>query len=301
MLCEYPFVTNGKAFGCGQCLPCRINKRRIWSHRIMLESYCHGDNSFITLTYADGELPIDGDGQMTLLPKDLQDWLKRFRKKIEPLKVRYFAVGEYGDESGRPHYHLAMFGFPSCYRIQPRYRNGVLQKCSENCVCSVVESTWKKGRVAVDRLEKDSAEYICGYTVKKMTAKDDVRLGGRHPEFARMSLRPGIGFNFMFEVASGLMDYALEDTQLDVPGALRHGAKERPIGRYLQKKLRSMVGKDEEVPEEILQQIEAELSVLRESAFNNSRSFAKEIADAGKAKRARLEARSKIFAKRKRI
>ena len=44
-------------FGCGQCLPCRVNKRRLWTNRIMLESMCHDDNAFVTLTYNDDNIP----------------------------------------------------------------------------------------------------------------------------------------------------------------------------------------------------------------------------------------------------
>ena len=182
MLCANPMVIDGKAFGCGQCLPCRINKRRVWAERILLESLCHGDNSFVTLTYRDSEVPIDEFGQMVLVPEHCTKWLKRLRKEIAPRKVRYFLVGEYGTKSSRPHYHCALFGYPRCYRGIPRYtREGELVPCGTGCVCLQVYRTWGKGRVSLDDLSRESAGYIAGYTVKKMTAKDDHRLNGRPP------------------------------------------------------------------------------------------------------------------------
>ena len=101
MLCRKPYVGPAGAFPCGQCLPCRLNRRRTWTHRIMLEAMCHGDNAFVTLTYED-------DNVRSLVPKDPQDWLKRIRKAVEPLRLRYYLVGEYGDISERPHYHVAL-------------------------------------------------------------------------------------------------------------------------------------------------------------------------------------------------
>lgn len=266
----------------------------------MLESFCYSDNTFVTLTYNDENLVhTDGD-QATLAPEDATKFLKRFRKAIEPIKIRYFLVGEYGDENNRPHYHLAIFNFPRCYKGRPSYdRKNNLKPCSQSCVCEIVHKAWGKGRVTLDGLENASAGYIAGYTVKKMTAKDDMRLNGRHPEYARMSLRPGIGYNFMYEVASGLLEHDYHKKYVDVPGELLHGGKPKPIGRYLHGKLREMVGKDGKTPEEVLQQMEKEMQTLREDAFNNSRSFAQEIANAGEAKRKRLEAREKMYRRKK--
>ena len=106
MVCKKPFTRGVEAYGCGQCLPCRVNRRRIWTHRVLLEAIKSSESSFITLTYDDENLPENG----SLCPSHVRDWLKRIRKKVEPRKLRYFLVGEYGDETKRPHYHVALFG-----------------------------------------------------------------------------------------------------------------------------------------------------------------------------------------------
>lgn len=81
-----------------------------------------------------------------------------------------------------------------------------------------------------------------------MTSKDDVRLYGRHPEFARMSLKPGIGADFMHEVASSHMEFNLASREVDVPSTLRHGGRMLPLGPYLTRKLRTYVGMDPRNP-----------------------------------------------------
>lgn len=228
----------------------------------MLESLCHSDSAFVTLTYAEEHLPAGG----SLEPKDLQNWLKRFRKKVSPLSVRYYAVGEYGDEGERPHYHLALFGYPSCRfgktRTRRRFAGSVYTYpcCSQ---CDLVYETWGLGNAFLGELNDNSAQYCARYVTKKMTRTDDTRLNGRWPEFSRMSLRPGIGAAAMWDIADVLMKLNLEETQADVPSALRHGRRLMPLGRYLRRKLRTYVGMDEKAPERTLQEAEREMRVVQ--------------------------------------
>lgn len=295
MRCSNPFTTSsGHAYGCGQCMPCRLNKRREWTHRILLEANLRSDNAFVTLTYDDDHMPKD----MSLDPKHVQDWLKRFRKAIEPARVRYFIVGEYGDETQRPHYHAALFGFPTCLYGQSR---NWLNRCCSNC--ELVRETWRFGKVFLGTLEPHSAQYVAGYVTKKMTGKNDERLRGRYPEFARMSLRPGIGADFMHEVASSLLEFNLDTSEVDVPSTLRHGKKELPLGRYLTKKLRTYVGKEENTPEAVTQKLAEELLPLRVAAKTDQEapSLKKQIIKQSAGKVASMEARAKIYKQRKNL
>lgn len=234
----------------------------------MLEANQYKDNNFVTLTYTDEHLPYDVpdivdtlDPMPTLKVRDVQLFLKKLRKSLTDRKIRYFAVGEYGDQTQRPHYHLALFNYPSCrYGMSNHGRDGFC--CS---VCDHLRDVWDMGNVFSGVLEPDSAQYIAGYTTKKMTAKDDERLKGRHPEFARMSLKPGIGAGFIPDVASTLLEYNLENME-DVPRTLRHGPKEMPLGRYLRRQLRVQIGKPADTPQIVLKEMEAEMSPLFEAA-----------------------------------
>lgn len=258
-------------------------------HRICLEASQYEDNAFVTLTYDDDHLPEGG----TLVPRDLQLFLKRLRKSIEPRKVRFFAVGEYGDETFRPHYHLGLFGHPGCRKGVSNFRRDG-SCCS---VCDGLRAHWSDkrgplGRVHCGQLSKDAAAYIAGYVTKKMTSADDERLEGRHPEFSRMSTRPGLGAGVMDEVASTMLTYDLEPE--DVPDSLQYTrGLHLPLGRYLKQQLRRRIGRSEKTPESIIKKAEANLQPLREyakaTAPRGSREFLFRnlVIDAGEAKRKR--------------
>lgn len=271
-------------------------------HRILLEASQFVDNAFITLTYSDETLPSSG----SLMPEDLQNWLKRFRKLIEPARVRYYAVGEYGETTWRPHYHAVLFGYPNCLRGQSRFglHPRMVDEKHKCCVnCDRIAATWRKGGVFVGALEANSAQYVAGYVMKKMTSSRDFRLNGRHPEFARMSLKPGIGVNAMHDVADVLMRFNLDTTQPDVPSVLQHGRKQLPLGRTLRVKLRKMIGKDEHAPKEVLDKINREMLVLQQGSIDNkeARSLKKIIQDRDAGKVASIEARQSILASRKKL
>ena len=235
MMCRRPHVKNGATFGCGQCMPCRINKRRTWAHRIMLEALVSSSASFLTMTYDDEHLPDGGSLEL----RDVQLYWKSLRKA--GFSFRYFVCGEYGDLSERPHYHAALFGVPPCYCD--------FRSPDARCHCVLFRRLWGRGNLYWGEVTPASAHYIAGYVTKKMS-KEDPSLNGRYPEFARMSLRPGIGAVAMSQVAAALRSEAgrkeLARTG-DVPFVLRHGRGYHPLGRYLRQCLRkelSFVARD---------------------------------------------------------
>lgn len=269
-------------------MPCRINRRRIWAHRIQLEALCHPYSSFWTLTYE--------KDPTTLTPKHTQNWLKRFRKKIEPLRIRYYLVGEYGDQTERPHYHVALFNYPGCTNGQSRY-----SKLFRNCCfyCDLVRDTWQHGHIYGGTIEDASANYIAGYVTKKLTRWDDERLRNRHPEFCRMSLRGGgLGLNALPEIASVLLEYDLAASQGDVPSSLRHGSRLLPLGRYLRQKLRLQVGMPAHAPASTLNEAQARLLPLLQTSIRNQTSLKMEVQKASDQKIKSLIAKSHIYRKR---
>ena len=211
------FLLSGTPFPCGQCLPCRINKRRVWTHRLMLEHLVSPDAVFVTLTYAPEFLPVDG----SLQKRDAQLWLKRIRKRVEPRRLRYYLCGEYGGQTHRPHYHAIVYGL---------YQHEA-ELCSE---------CWGKGLVHVGSVTQHSVQYVAGYVTKKFTKKDD----GLQSEFALMSRKPGIGYpalDSVLELMDNLHFVRLLHLENDVPSGLRHGSKFFPFGRYLRNKLRELM------------------------------------------------------------
>lgn len=296
MMCRDPFIdSTGRAYGCGQCRECRYNRRRVWMHRIMLEASQYKDNAFVGLSYDDAHLPEGG----TLVPKDLRDFLNRLRGRFAPERFRFFAVGEYGDVSWRPHYHLVLFGVPTCVRGRTRRRVGSGRPVWNGCceICTLIGETWDRGDVDLGTVTDDSAAYMAGYVVKKMTSPDDPRLEGRYPEFSRQSNRGGgIGYGALWDVADALMRYELEEKLTDVPSQLQHGMKRLPLGRYLRGKLREMVGRDARASQAVVDAIAEELLPLRlaAKASEENPSLKARIVEANEQPRRNAEARMKL-------
>lgn len=289
MVCKKPFARGTLTFGCGQCVPCRISKKRLWAFRIYLESMLHKSSSFATLTYSPENLPPGG----TLVPKHFQDFMKRLRARIEvdQRKVRFFGVGEYGEQSERPHYHAILYG------ISP-------------FEADLVGSCWSHGFVQLGDVNLHSAQYVAGYTVKKLTNGKDPyvqeKLNGRHPEFARMSLKPGIAADAVEKIKNSLTPEQFENyfqETGDVPKQLQVGKTKYPLGRYLTKKLRLAAGKGEKNSEAIIRW-SADMSVLLDEAFkkpeNQKKGIKGIIKSQNEGKIASIEAKEKIF-KQKRI
>lgn len=252
MLCRKPFMLGVMPCGCGQCMPCRINRRRLWTSRLLMESVKAVGSCFVTLTYGQENMPEGA----SLVPKECQDWLKRIRMAVDPVRLRYFLVGEYGDQTDRPHYHAALFGIDALGAGGDDGRGGV------------VRETWGKGHTFVGELTPESAGYVAGYVTKKMTKKDDGRLNGRFPEFARMSLRPGIGAGAMEDFAVALRSSAGDlfvNENGDVPSSYRSGRSFMPLGRYLRRVLRKKLGGSGDAPSEAVKKYSLALRVLYES------------------------------------
>lgn len=170
-------------------------------------------------------------------------------------------------------------------------------KCCSVCKC--VGDTWGLGNVFLGEFTEDSAQYCAQYTTKKLN-RSDMKLGDRYPERAWMSNRPGIGADFMHDVGSSLMEFSLEDLP-DVPSALRHGSRIMPLGRYLRKRLRKVVGRDEKAPQSTLDEAKERLQPMREAAFDASESFKDTVIRAADGKVAQMEARQRIFRKDRKL
>lgn len=168
---------------CGQCVGCRLAKSRSWAMRCINEASLHEQSCFVTLTYDDSNLPSDG----SLVLSDLQKFFKRLRKCVGE-GVRYYACGEYGDLSNRPHYHAIIFGW--------RPDDGILLKGkapNQIYYSGQLASLWPFGISSFGGVTFDSCAYTARYVMKKLTGKREVEYQGKTPEFCVMSRRPGIG------------------------------------------------------------------------------------------------------------
>lgn len=188
----------------------------------MLERKSHVESVFITLTYDPLFIPI-ANKKGILVKEHLTKFIRKLRKELyrHDRDMRYMAVGEYGDLYQRPHFHICAFGIGS----QDKEK---IKRAWTNNGISI-------GRVHIGEINAKSARYIAGYTVKKLTNKDDYRLQGRTPEFMLSSRKNGgIGSKEVRRIAQNLKKnpHFDEGTMLS---HFKHSGKELPLGGYLTK------------------------------------------------------------------
>lgn len=157
---------------CGKCIPCLTNKRADWTFRLQEEHKVSKSAHFVTLTYDEKHLRTS----RSLCKRDVQLYLKRLRKKDETTRIRYYAVGEYGSKSGRPHYHILLFN-----------------SCEEHIRSSWTDSKCVSiGMVHVGKVAAASIAYVTKYMIQKDSYPD-----GMEKPFATMSRAYGIGGHYL--------------------------------------------------------------------------------------------------------
>ncbi|QCQ84773.1 replication initiator protein [Blackfly microvirus SF02] len=168
---------------CGKCIGCRLTWRRQWAIRCMHEKRLHAASAFATLTYDDDHLP----SPPSLSLSDLQLFMKRLRA-TRPAGLRFFACGEYGETTWRPHYHLLLFNtdFPDMRYWKDSASGDPLFRSAE------LSRLWPSGSNVIGSVTAKSAAYVAGYLTKKVGPAPALPVGFA-PEFRVMSRRPGIG------------------------------------------------------------------------------------------------------------
>lgn len=170
---------------CGQCLACRLERARQWAVRCTHEASLYEENSFITLTYDDKNLPKNGSLEIC----HFQKFMKRLRRQNEGKKIRYFHAGEYGSETRRPHYHALLFNHT--------FEDKKLFSCRDDIkvyTSETLSGLWPYGFSTIGDVTYDSAGYVARYNLKKITGKNSKEFyGEKKPEYCTMSRRDGIG------------------------------------------------------------------------------------------------------------
>lgn len=220
--CLYPLRLPHAVVPCGRCNICRHNRGADWVTRLILEGqFPYAATYFLTLTYK--RAPVSG-----VCKGDLQRYFKRARKSC---KFRYFAVGEYGERYGRPHYHAIIF----------------LASGSLEDLCAA----WRLGHVDVGNVTPQSCAYVAGYAVK----------GSRWPAirnkpFALMSRKPGLGYGHLSAVMRKYYLDTLETRVFD-------GQQFRRMPRYFRKKLFGDSDAQEIAKRNTAKHLEVEADLLR--------------------------------------
>lgn len=202
--------------GCGKCIWCRRKRINSWFIRSLCEIEMFNSKQFlyfITLTFSDKYLDVDGYNQLQL--SHVQKYIKRVRTNFG-WKFKYIAVGEYGSKSGRRHYHLLLYGIP----FIDKYTRIKLAKC------------WKYGFSYIKLSDPNSIYYVLKYSFKNVLGLDN-------------SYYSQLGFNVPFFTCSkgfGLDYYNKNKLDILRNGYIKYRNRKYCIPRYFRK---LMVFKDE--------------------------------------------------------
>lgn len=218
LLCKKPYYLESQKMyvDCGHCRACRLRRRGDWALRMEHESSTRNhQTSFVTLTYDNAHLP---DG-FSLSKKDLQLFFKRLRRQIDyhygkQYKFKYYACGEYGPTTQRPHYHIVFFGLGMQFK-------------------ELIYKTWDKCQVQGYKFymtsDPKTFKYVAGYASKKLGTHYNKKFKDanpkRIPEFQLQSI--GIGKNYLMSIS----DYVKKKL------TIRYNGKDRIPPRYYRKLL----------------------------------------------------------------
>lgn len=269
---------------CGQCISCRMAKKKEWALRCMHEQRQHKSSLFLTLTYDEITVPRDG----SLNTVDIELFIKRLRRHYDyhyNIKgIKYLQAGEYGrvckncgnhirrcrcgeylETLGRPHHHMCVFGidFHDKKLSKLTKNNGHLLYESET-----LDKLWTKGIAVIGELNEKTAAYTASYITKRIVGEmSENYYEGKLPEYATMSRRPGIGKKFYEK-------YAEDFKKLDA--VVLDKNRKAKIPRYYDKltkanneeefeKIKERRGKKYEIPssEKIMHIKQKEINVIK--------------------------------------
>lgn len=231
---------------CRHCLSCRVDNIKSWEYRCKYE-YISKPSAFVTLTYDDYHLRFQNEGTLratfsklpdstgvgfcdfalrsgfspTLDRAEFTSYIDSVRHKIKRLPdgfchsnridkdFKYIACGEYGDQFGRPHYHVIFFGldFSVCARF--------------------FKSSWIAGKVKVLPVLAGGIRYVLKYFEKNQSKEFDDKNYfdyGLEPPF--MSFSKGLGAGWFEANKESIAKY----------GMIKSGARWLPVPSYFARK-----------------------------------------------------------------
>lgn len=231
---------------CGTCDICMYKKSQEWSIRIQLEMDYYGGSersAFVTLTYSDDQLPQDH----SVHKQELQNYIKRLRERLKDREIKYYAIGDYGEKHGRPHYHLVIMNVDA----RDRANNLKRLKLKEPIIKTYddwyhMHEAWQgKGftDIQVPRSTGGVGGYVAKYVTKiRQMEKHAERLGVAKP-FRLMS--KGLGKRSILLLAKQMKKN--KDIEWPINYIERIGTDGKfykfGIGRYLRLKLHEAAGK----------------------------------------------------------
>jgi hypothetical protein len=215
----------GHLVPCSKCLNCKRRRASSWSIRLVKEGERSTSALFVTLTYDTKYVPITKNGYMNLSKTDLQKFFKRLRKchenLLEAKSIKYYAAGEYGGKTKRPHYHIVLF----------------------NANAEYVNRAWALDNKPIGNIHIGTiTEASIGYTLKYISKASQIPMhknDDRQKEFSLMS--KGLGANYL---SDKMKEWHKNDVTQRVYIPLKCG-KKAPMPRYFKEKLYNQEDKEQ--------------------------------------------------------
>lgn len=223
-ICMNPFtlseINGGHTVPCGKCYNCKRRRTSSWSVRLLEQDKVSISALFVTLTYDTSHVPITERGYMSLSRRgsikndDSTGHLQKFFKKLrkwhpkEHPSIKYYAVGEYGGKTLRPHYHIILF----------------------NANIENIEKAWSFGSIHYGKVSEASVGYSLKYICKDSKIplhKNDDRI----PEYSLMS--KGLGLSYL---TKNKIQWHKENVENRCYIPLPDG-KKAPLPRYFKEKI----------------------------------------------------------------
>lgn len=211
-------------FPCRQCVNCLARRAKLWTSRLITEHSQSDLTLLFCLTYTDNMILYSQFGADSLraypqysengerLPnkhvallnkKEIQKFIKRYRKYLpDGVRLKYFVKGEYGDASGRPHYHCVFNLKGNISKtdaenlVAKAWFNGLVKyKGQELPDMSLPINQGKKIKVhpfiQFEPYDETSLPYFCKYTAKQ-TCSSLFHENELQPEFQLVSTHYGV-------------------------------------------------------------------------------------------------------------
>lgn len=218
MTCIQPLTLADRIVPCGKCYHCKLNRVNGWVLRLQEEQKVSDSSYFVTLTYENEKNDPESNcarhtksGRHTLVKRDLQLYFKRLRKlsaKHGRNTIKYYAVGEYGSKSRRPHYHAIIFG---------------AEKMD-------IRAKWLHGFVHVGTVTSNSIAYCLKYIAKGRTVPEN-NDDDRQKEFSVMSQQLGTAY-----LTDAMLAYHRAQP-IERGNSIRPGGYKFPLPRYFKERI----------------------------------------------------------------
>lgn len=228
---------------CGKCPDCLERRKENWCFRLKKQEEVSASALFITLTYDNKHVPRSKNGFLTLDKAHFQNFMKALRRNTQlNVKISYYAVGEYGSTTHRPHYHAIIF----------------------NALEADIRKSWIHGHIDVGSFSTGSVSYVASYINKGRLVPAHPR-DDRAKEFALMSKKMGINY-----LTPAVIDYHKADLNRNY--LTYEGGYKKPLPRYFRNKIYSEAERDQQATLLLTKHAEIEAKKFKDYRSSNGSS-----------------------------